>query len=259
MDFLPTDFDKLTTQKRYLKLSQFKEGESKIRIVMKPIAGWIDWQDNKPFRYRPTEKPSFSFDEDKPMKAFWALYVWDYDRQDLFILEITQMSVIKSIEKCAKDQDWGDFTQYDFKISKKGANKETRYDVTPVPHREMTKECATRLLESPVRLSALYEGKDPWSDLIEAPESFKVPSDRFSDTNETLANIILSSGADLDADVQQVVTYLEFCKPRIKQPLGEAVESWIQNPEPFVRAFKQWKVKNGLSNCSETDKLKAIA
>lgn len=244
MDFLPTDFEKLSTQKRYLKLSQFKEGESKIRIVSKPIAGWVDWQDNKPFRYRPTEKPSCSFDEDKPLKAFWALYIWDYERQDLFILEITQMSVIKAIEKCAKDPDWGDFTQYDFKISKKGSNKETRYDLTPVPHREMSAECSARLLESPVRLSALYEGKDPWSDLIEAPGAFKGHSERFCEATETLAKILWDSIPNLGVGLPVVVDYLEFCKPRIKQPLGEAVESWLASPEPFTRAFKQWQQKN---------------
>lgn len=170
IDFMPEGFEMLKTEKKYWKLSQFKEGDTKFRIVCRPIAGWVDWKENKPLRYRPSEKPQFSVDPEKPMKAFWALYVWDYERKDLFILEVTQGSVIKSLQAYATDSDWGDFTGYDFKVKKEGSGKDTRYNLTALPHKEMAPETVQMLSRSPIRLEALYEGKDPWTDLIAGAE-----------------------------------------------------------------------------------------
>jgi hypothetical protein len=116
--FLPAGYEALKTEKAYLKMKDLKETGSRLRIVMQPIAGWLDWKDSKPFRFRPDEKPSKPFIAEKPIKPFWDLYVWDYDREKLFVLEITQMSILKSLTKIATDEDWGDFLQYDIKISR---------------------------------------------------------------------------------------------------------------------------------------------
>jgi hypothetical protein len=99
------------------------------------------------------------------MRPFWSCYVWDYKRQDLFILDITQSGIIKSLSSFGSDEDWGDFTKYDLKIKKEGNGKDTRYSATPLPHKPLTKEIETALAASPVRLEALYENKDPWTDL----------------------------------------------------------------------------------------------
>jgi hypothetical protein len=92
MNFLPEGYETLKTEKKYMRPAQLKDGENRIRIVCRPIAGWIDWKDKKPYRYRPSAKPKFSFDPKEPINAFWSLYVWDYARADLFILEVTQAS-----------------------------------------------------------------------------------------------------------------------------------------------------------------------
>lgn len=162
--FMPLGCESLKQEKKYLKLSQFKDGESKIRIVEQPICGWIDWADNKPFRYRPSNRPKTSFNPEKPMKPFWACHIWDYSREGLYILDITQNGVIKALMAFGNDEDWGDFTQYDLKISKEGTGKETRYGVTPLPHKGISDAVLQAVMETPVRLEALYEGKDPWQD-----------------------------------------------------------------------------------------------
>lgn len=164
-NFMPNGFEELKQEKKYLKLSQLKEGDNKIRIVEQPICGWIDWNENKPFRYRPSEKPKKSFDPAKPMRAFWACHVWDYSREGLYILDMTQNGVIKSLMAFGSDEDWGDFTQYDIKITKQGAGKDTRYQVTPLPHKPLFDYITKEMKESPIRLEALFEGKDPWTDL----------------------------------------------------------------------------------------------
>jgi hypothetical protein len=184
-NFLPNGHELLRTEKKYWKMSEMKEGDNRLRFVMSPIAGWIDWVDNKPIRYRPDQKPSQPFNIEKPIKAFWACYVWDYSRNDLFILEISQMSVIKAIVALANDSDWGDCTEYDLKITKSGSLMKTRYQVTAIPHKELSKQIEMALESNPVCLEALYEGKDPWSDFDVFKEEYsasKEEADIFMDS-----------------------------------------------------------------------------
>lgn len=163
-NFMPDGYDKIKTERNYWRPAQFKEGDNRLRILKRPIAGWLDWKDKKPFRYRPNERPKFSFDSNQPMKPFWALAVWDYARSDVFILEITQATIIKSLENYGKDEDWGDFTGYDIKIRKEGSGKDTNYLVTAMPHKPAPAEAQAAFDKNPFRLEALYEGKDPWTD-----------------------------------------------------------------------------------------------
>lgn len=164
-EFLPDGFEELKTEKAYWRLSQMKEGDNKLRIVSKPIAGWIDWQDNKPLRFRPHDKPKSSVDADKPFKAFWVCHVWDYAREGLYVLEITQSGVLKSLAAFGSDADWGDFTKYDIKIKKEGSGKDSKYHVTPMPHKPLSESILKAIAGHPIRLEALYEGLDPWKDL----------------------------------------------------------------------------------------------
>lgn len=164
MNYLPEGFETLQAPKSYINLSKLPEGEFKYRIVQRPIAGWIDWLDKKPCRYRPDEKPAKSFDPEKPMKAFWSCYVWDYAQEGLFIMEVSQMGVIKALTDLGRNEDWGDFTDYDIKIKKEGSGKETKYSVMPCPHKPLGKHIEMAIAERPVNLDALYEGGDPWND-----------------------------------------------------------------------------------------------
>jgi hypothetical protein len=162
---LPSGYEKLKTEKPYINLGKLPEGEHRFRIVSRPIAGWIDWKDRKPYRFTPENKPATSFDPEKPMKAFWAMYVWDYAKEALFIMEITQSGIRKSLENYAMNEDWGDLTSYDIKIKKEGSGMETKYDVIPVPPKPLSKAIKEIVAATPIRLEALYEGKDPWIDL----------------------------------------------------------------------------------------------
>lgn len=159
-------FDGLVSEKKYMKL---KEGENRIRIVIDPISGWVDWKDKKPYRSRLDDKPKASFDPATPMKPFLACYVWDYDKKGLYILELTQVSILKALKGLCESEDWGNFTAYDIKIKKEGSGNLTKYAVEPVPPKPMAPGIADALESTPVRLEALYEGKDPWTDLT-APE-----------------------------------------------------------------------------------------
>jgi hypothetical protein len=235
---LPEGQEHLKTEKKYIRPAQLKEGENRFRVVQRPIAGWLDWENNKPKRYRPDEKPKRSFDPDKPAKAFWDMYVWDYDKKDLYVFEVTQNSLIKSLEGIITDEDWGDMTGYDIKIKKEGSGKDTRYSVQPIPHKPMPDEVKTCLKASPVRLEALYDNGDPWRDLGD-PEEYKegsVPS------VEMLGKILKDS--IVLSDPSKIVDYLNFCAPKISKPLDEAVELWLTKPKEFAAAFEKWLVSN---------------
>lgn len=169
--FMPEGVEHLKTDKKYLSLSKLPEGDIKLRIVTKPIAGWIDWKDNKPMRFRPHQRPKVAVDPEKPIRSFWAFYVWDYSKEDLFLMEVTQSSILKALHSYGNDEDWGDFTKYDIKITKKGSGKETEYFVTPLPHKPIAEKILIALAATPVRLEALYEGRDPWNDMDALPET----------------------------------------------------------------------------------------
>lgn len=238
MNYLPEGFESLAVEKSYINLSKLQEGEFKFRILKRPIGGWIDWKDKKPYRYRPDNKPNHSFDEEKPMKPFWACYVWDYQKEGLYILDINQMGVIKALTELGKDEDWGDFTNYDIKIKKQGSGKETKYTVQPSPHKTAGNHLIAALNERPVRLEALYEGKDPWLDL----EGFETVHHRADAKSHSLLDD-LKEALELDGlDVEQLEEFIAERAVSKKQPAEKLIESaLLPTVLPlFKEMFAKW-------------------
>lgn len=161
--FLPYGFEELKSSHSYWRMKEMEQGDNRLRIIQRPICGWIDWKENKPYRYRADEKPINSFNPDKPIRAFWTCNVWDYHRKALFILEITQNSILKTLSILGNDVEWGDFREYDIKINKSGNGKETKYMVTPLPHKKLDSSIQEAIKENPVNLDVLFKGGDPWN------------------------------------------------------------------------------------------------
>ena len=163
---LPKDYHLSFTSKNYLHLSKLQEGSVRIRFMKKLIGGWVVWKDNKPHRFPLAEKLQATeiAEEGTDIKAFWCGYVWDYDQKDLFVLDITQTTIISEIRDLAQDPEWGDDLDYDIVIKKTGSGLKTKYSVNPRPKKPITNEMIEALEEKPVHLPALYEGKDPWEE-----------------------------------------------------------------------------------------------
>ena len=257
--FLPTGYESLKTEKSYWKMSQMKEGDNRLRIVCKPIAGWLDWHDKKPVRYKPESKPYSPFDPEKPVKAFWSLYVWDYAREGLFILEISQSSLLKSLTMIANDEDWGDFTKYDIKINKTGNGKDTRYGLTPLPHKPLAPKIEEALVRSPVRLEALYEGKDPWTDLQESgidvstgeillKSALKTTISSSNATAQGEQDIIDSRANKHGSDSSDSMNPIDELKEllEIDQIPSEKLEDWIKLRSETIKQPPEVVVKNCL-------------
>lgn len=158
-DFLPDNYEAPAGSNSYLKL---QKGENKIRILSKPIIGWLDWKDKKPYRFHMDAKPDKPLDKN-PIKHFWAFVVFDYADQGVKILEITQSTIQRTIADLSKDEEWGAPYEYDLKITKKGEDLKTEYSVTPSPKKPLTEAIKQAGLDKPCYLDALFDGADPWA------------------------------------------------------------------------------------------------
>ncbi len=158
--FLPEGYEAPAQNTHYMKL---QDGDNKIRILSKPIVGWLDWKDKKPLRFRMNAKPEKPVDPAKPIKHFWAFLVWNYSESGVQVLEITQSTIQRAIGDLSKDDDWGPPFGYDIKITRKGKDLTTEYSVTPLPaKKQLADEIKQAALDKPCNLEALFDGSDPW-------------------------------------------------------------------------------------------------
>ncbi len=142
----------------YLK---FQDGETKFRIISKPIFGWLTWEDKKPVRSHIDDEPEV-IDEDNKPKKFMTVAVIDREDNEVKILEMTQQSVIKVIKALAANEDWGNPFTYDIVVSKTGESLKTKYTVQPSPKKPLEKELQKAALGKRCNLDALFEGLNPW-------------------------------------------------------------------------------------------------
>lgn len=158
--FLSNDYEAPRMGGGYMKLN---DGENRFRILSRPVLGWEDWKDKKPIRYPYSKEVPVAIDAAKPVKHFWAMIVWNYAESAIQILQITQASVRKAIEAFSKDEDWGAPFAYDIKVKREGQSKETKYTVTPLPHKPVSQAIRDAFNERRINLEALFTGDDPFS------------------------------------------------------------------------------------------------
>lgn len=167
--FLPDNYEVPKSDGSYLK---FVPGENKFRILSKPIIGWVDWKDKKPYRFTMDKKPSTSFDPKQEIKHFWAFVVWDYVGKKISILEIDKKGIQNSIQALQKNPDWGSPFNYDITVTKSGSGMETKYVTTPLPPKAVHQKIAELYADTPIDLNALFDGKDPFDTNKEAPSDY---------------------------------------------------------------------------------------
>ena len=164
-DFLPEDYTPPQKENKYL--NKFPQGETRFRILSKPIIGWLDWDDKKPCRYRMEERPEKSVDPNG-FRHFWAAVIWNYTLSKIQIMEITQATIQKKIAILSQDTDWGNPLNYDIKITRVGESmQDTKYDVTAIPHKPVAPDVVDMCNKTPINLAALFEGEDPFSEAKE--------------------------------------------------------------------------------------------
>lgn len=163
MDF--KDIDIPTKGGSYMK---FNQPENVFRILSKPIVGWEGWKTSpdgtkKPVRKRVDESiPMNEVDSEDEVKYFWAMPVYNYQSEQIEILEITQKSIQKAIKGLANDKDFGSPLDYDIKVSKTGEGKDTRYTVIGKPPKKLDEGVAQAFKDTPINLEALFTNGDPF-------------------------------------------------------------------------------------------------
>lgn len=157
-DFLPEGYEAPEGGGNFMKL---KDGENKFRILSKPIIGWLDWKDKKPYRFTFKNKPEKPL-EKGPIKHFWAFIVWNYQAESIQVLEVTQQTIQQAIANLSKDDDWGAPFAYDIKVVRKGKDLDTEYSVIPSPKKPIPDNISKAALDKPCYLEALFSGSDPW-------------------------------------------------------------------------------------------------
>lgn len=91
-----------------------KDGENvKLRLVSEPYIFQEEFQQ--------TEKFS--------TKYAWVVYNYDDKKGQIFKQGV---KVYKAIAALAVDEDWGDPTNYDIRVSREGSDKQTAYHITPL-------------------------------------------------------------------------------------------------------------------------------
>ncbi len=181
-DFLDASYEIPKGPSNYTKL---ETGDTKLRILSKPIIGFSYWDLNQtPVRIQGTTEPPIQkslIHKDKfgnqPLKHFWAMVVYNYNVKQIQILEVTQSSILTSLKDLATNPDWGSPFGYDITINKSGTGKETSYSVTPVPPKPVSEEVKAAFKSKPANLLAMFAGNDPFASAASKAETKKVDPD----------------------------------------------------------------------------------
>lgn len=155
----------------------FVKGENKFRVLGSPVVGQEYWQekDDKkvPVRLKPTDKIDHREEGAMDAKYFWAMPVWNYEENDLQVLQVTQKSVLKKIKLYADNEKWGNPRGYDLVVTKTGEAKQTRYETIAEPHSDLTDEIKERwedVKKAGFDLNRLYENENPFGKKDESEE-----------------------------------------------------------------------------------------
>ena len=150
------------------------DGEIRLRLFGDGITGYELWVTengkDKPMRWesKPSELPSnvkvYDGGRESQLKRFVAVVAWDYEAEEFKVLGMTQKTLISALMGLIADDDWGDPSGYDIKISKTGTNLTSEYFLKPVPKKAVTKELKEGFADLACDLSKMFDGEDPFGD-----------------------------------------------------------------------------------------------
>jgi len=184
----------------FLKL---QTGENRIRIVGNPSLIDIHWEKGLDGQAKKIICPGKGCPICKVGHAPQSRYqIQVIDRTDgkVKILE-GGVTIFNQIKECAMDEDFGDPTQYDFKIKKEGTGRETKYSLRPNPKKIPLSPEELELVAASRKLSDINKTKtieeilqlgldilaDSMADLSDLNDNFDEPVKAKSNTATTKA------------------------------------------------------------------------
>lgn len=141
--FVEDDYEPPQSGGKYLRPAKLPEGQTRIRILAKPVKGSQGWKDNVSYYKRGKEQfapGEVEISEKNKIKHFWAMPVWNYSVGYIQLAEVTQATIQTKLTELSRNPKWGSPLGYDVCISKKGSGIDTEYDVIPEPKEPLNEE-----------------------------------------------------------------------------------------------------------------------
>ncbi len=170
--FLP---EGTTIPKGESKYMRFEQPENRFRVLSSAIVGYELWVEGKPQRRKTAEE----FTSEQLLKAdinrftnkkktpqyFWAFVVFNYQTQNIEILEVTQVTVMRGIEDYLNDTDYGDPKGYDLIVVRDDSGERVEYRVKAKPPVKTDLAVLKAYEDMTINLNALFEGTDPFAEV----------------------------------------------------------------------------------------------
>lgn len=164
--FLPESYKEIPAgPSDYMK---FEDGANTFRVLSSAIVGYEYWNtNNKPVRSREkweTIPSDIKVDKDGKIRIrhFWAFVVWNCDKKQIQILEITQKTIMQDMKALVDNPKWGDPKGYDITVTRTGEGYDTEYSTMPNPHSAVEQSVLDEYAKKAIKLEALYEGGNPF-------------------------------------------------------------------------------------------------
>ena len=129
---------------------------------------FLKLNDGDQVKIRIAEEPVVYIDKWGNTRYAWAVYNHETKTGQVFQQSVTGY---RSIAALAQDEDWGDPSGYDIKVSREGSTqKNTRYHMSPVPNgkplteeqkAEVEKVDIKKAIPNGISLSEAAKGKEP--------------------------------------------------------------------------------------------------
>jgi hypothetical protein len=161
---------------------RFVQGKNRLRFIGNPVSGFVFFgktkredgsETVKPYRRRESEG-EFSLEEMinrdirmKPdgeiegQKYFVMGLVYNYQKEKLQVLEITQKSILKALKSYVESEEYGHPSGYDLTIEKKGDGLNTEYTVIVSPPKPLSDEIVEAVGNASCDLQKIFDGDYP--------------------------------------------------------------------------------------------------
>lgn len=241
--WLPESYEVPQGPSKYLK---FKTGTTLIRILASPIAGWEGWKeiDGKATPVRRHEEAEFKMndvDDPSKIKHFLAMPVWNYAERRVQVLEITQKTIQRPMEKYSRNKQWGSPLDYDFAIESSGQGKDTEYTVIANPKNEIDSDAlmAWNEIKPNFDLNRLFDNGDPFGDEAANTNDYLEPTTPFalSATTSTLLRDIFTLSKKLWPTLSAAPDPKSHLLKIVKRDFEISLTNWESAAEEQLQAI----------------------
>lgn len=174
-NFLPEGTSIPAGESKYMR---FTEPENKFRVLGSAIVGFELWVSGKPVRRK--NKEDFTSQEllnadvnkftgkKKTPQYFWAFPVFNYQTNNIEVLEVTQVTIMRGIQDYLDDPDYGNPRGYDLNVIRDESGDKVEYRVKAKPPKKIDAGIFQAFIDMNIDLTALYRGEDPFAEAKEA-------------------------------------------------------------------------------------------